>query len=68
MSSQRLNDDLLDTDLDDDDLDLESSSDSETEEIKDVVQMSSYTARRKIEDLKEEMQLRKVIESYENLD
>ena len=68
MSSQRLNDDLIETDVDIDDLDLVSSSDSDIFEMKDVVQMSRYTARRRIEDLKEELQLRKNIESYDDWD
>ena len=70
MSSQRLNDDLTDTDTD---LDIESSDlelDSFTDviEAEDVVQMSRYTARRRIEELKEEQRLRKNIESYDDWD
>ena len=57
MNSQRLDDDITDTDVDTNDLELDSSS--EITETKDVVQMSRYTARRKIEDLKEEQRLRK---------
>ena len=68
MSRQRLNDDLLDTELDDDDLNIESSPDADIEEIKDVVQISRYTARRRIEDIKEEQRLRKNIDSYEDWD
>ena len=66
MNSQRLNDDVTETDVDIDDLELDSSY--EITETKDVTQMSRYTARRKIEDLKEEQRLRKNIESYDNWD
>ena len=70
MNSQRLNDDLTDTDAD---LDIESSDlelDSFTDviEAEDVVQMSRYTARRRIEELKEEQRLRRNIESYDDWD
>jgi len=66
MNSQRLNDDVDETDVDTNDLELDSSS--EITETKDVIQMSRYTARRKIEDLKEEQRLRKNIESYDDYD
>ena len=66
MNSQRLNDDVDETNVDTNDLELDSSS--EITETKDVIQMSSYTARRKIEDLKEEQRLRKNIESYDDYD
>lgn len=66
MNSQRLNDDVTETDVETNDLELDTSS--EIIETKDVVQMSRYTARRRIEDLKEEQRLRKNIESYDDYD
>ena len=70
MNSQRLNDDLTDTDadLDIETSDLELDSFTDVIEAEDVVQMSQYTARRRIEELKEEQRLRKNIESYDDLD
>ena len=66
MNSQRLNDDVTETDLDSTELEMDPSS--EITEEKDVVQMSRYTARRKIEDMKEEQRLRKNIEDYDDYD
>lgn len=66
MNSQRLNDDVTEPDVDTNDLDLDPSS--EITAIKDIVQMSRYTARRRIEELKEEQRLRKNIESYDDYD
>jgi len=70
MNSQRLNDDLTDTDadLDIETSDLELDSFTDVIEAEDVVQMSQYTARRRIEELKEEQRLRRNIESYDDLD
>lgn len=70
MNSQRLNDNLSesDTDLDIETSDLELDSFTDVIEIKDVVQMSQYTARRRIEELKEEQRLRRNIESYDDWD
>ena len=68
MNSQRLNDDLTDTDLDIETSDLELDSFTDIIEAEDVVQMSRYTARRRIEELKEEQRLRKNIESYDDWD
>ncbi len=70
MNSQRLNDDLTDTDadLDIETSDLELDSFTDVIEAEDVVQMSQYTARRRIEELKEEQRLRKNIESYDDWD
>ncbi|MFT5425745.1 MAG: hypothetical protein ACI9ZT_000678 [Gammaproteobacteria bacterium] len=74
MSNPRLNDDLIDSESDlESDLDIENSGlelDSFTDvmEVEDVVQMSQYTARRRIEELKEEQRLRKNIESYDDWD
>lgn len=70
MNSQRLNDDLTDTDadLDIETSDLELDSFTDVIETEDVVQMSQYTARRRIEELKEEQRLRKNIESYDDWD
>ena len=70
MNSQRLNDDLTesDTDLDTETSDLELDSFTDVVEVKDVVQMSQYTARRRIEELKEEQRLRRNIESYDDWD
>ncbi len=64
MNSQRLNDDLTDTESND------LALDSFTDVIKaeDVVQTSRYTARRRIEELKEEQRLRKKMESYGDWD
>ena len=64
MNSQRLNDDLTDTEPDNPELD----SFTNLIKAKDVVQMSRYTARRRIEELKEEQRLRKKMESYDNWD
>ncbi len=68
MNSQRLNDNLSesDTDLDIETSDLELDSFTDVIEVEDVVQMSQYTARRRIEELKEEQRLRKNIESYDD--
>ncbi|MCK5431723.1 MAG: hypothetical protein KAJ03_03215 [Gammaproteobacteria bacterium] len=70
MNSQRLNDDLTDTDadLDIETSDLELDSFTDAIETEDVVQISQYTARRRIEELKEEQRLRKNIESYDDWD
>lgn len=70
MNSQSLNDDLTDTDadLDIETSDLELDSFTDVIEAEDVVQMSQYTARRRIEELKEEQRLRKNIESYDDWD
>jgi len=70
MNSQRLNDDLTesDTDLDTETSDLELDSFTDVIEVKDVIQMSQYTARRRIEELKEEQRLRRNIESYDDWD
>ncbi len=70
MNSQRLNDNLSesDTDLDTETSDLELDSFTDVIEIKDVVQMSQYTARRRIEERKEEQRLRRNIESYDDWD
>lgn len=68
MNSQRLNDDLTDTNLDIETSDLELDSFTDVIETEDVVQMSQYTARRRIEELKEEQRLRKNIESYDDWD
>ncbi len=70
MNSQRLNDDLTDsdTDLDIETSDLELDSFTDVIEAEDVVQMSQYTARRRIEELKEEQRLRRNIESYDDWD
>ena len=64
MNSQRLNDDLTDTESND------LALDSFTDVIKaeDVVQTSRYTARRRIEELKEEQRLRQKMESYGDWD
>ena len=64
MNSQRLNDDLTDTEFND------LALDSFTDVIKaeDVVQTSRYTARRRIEELKEEQRLRKKMENYGDWD
>ncbi|MCK5499139.1 MAG: hypothetical protein KAI77_08055 [Gammaproteobacteria bacterium] len=70
MNSQRLNDDLTDsdTDLDIETSDLELDSFTDAIEAEDVVQISQYTARRRIEELKEEQRLRRNIESYDDWD
>jgi hypothetical protein len=70
MSNPRLNDDLIDSesDLDIENSDLELDSFTDVMEVEDVVQMSRYTARRRIEELKEEQRLRKNIESYDDWD
>ncbi len=70
MNSQRLNDNLSesDTDLDIETSDLELDSFTDVIEVEDVVQMSQYTARRRIEELKEEQRLRRNIESYDDWD
>jgi hypothetical protein len=68
MNSQRLNDDLTDTNLDIETSDLELDSFTDVIETEDVVQMSQYTARRRIEELKEEQRLRRNIESYDDWD
>jgi hypothetical protein len=68
MNKQRLNDDVTETDIELDTDALELDSSSEILETKDVVQMSRYTARRKIEDLKEELRLRKDMASYDDWD
>lgn len=70
MSNPRLNDDLTDSesDLDIESSDLELDSFTDVIEAEDVVQMSRYTARRRIEELKEERRLRKDIESYDDWD
>lgn len=70
MSNPRLNDDLTDSesDLDIESSDLELDSFTDVIEAEDVVQMSRYTARRRIEELKEEQRLRKDIESYDDWD
>ncbi len=67
MNSQHLNDDVTETEVDTNDLELDPDS-GITDIKKDVVQMSHYTARRRIEDLKEEQRLRKNIESYDDYD
>ena len=64
MNGQRLNDDLTDTEPND----LELDSFTDVIEAEDVVQMSRYTARRRIEELKEEQRLRKKMESYDDWD
>ncbi|MCZ6802412.1 MAG: hypothetical protein O7D86_00345 [Proteobacteria bacterium] len=64
MNSQRLNDDLTDTKSND----LELDSFTDVIKAKDVAQMSRYTARRRIEELKEEQRLRKKMESYDDWD
>ena len=66
MSNPRLNDDLTDLDIESSDLELNSFTD--VIEAEDVVQMSRYTARHRIEELKEEQRLRKNIESYDDWD
>ena len=68
MNSQRLNDNLSesDTDLDIETSDLELDSFTDVIEVEDVVQMSQYTARRRIEELKEEQRLRRNIENYDD--
>lgn len=70
MNSQRLNDNLSesDTDLDIETSDLELDSFTDVIEVEDVVQMSQYTARRRIEEMKEEQRLRRNIESYDDWD
>ena len=72
MNSQRLNDDLTesesDSDFDAETSDLELDSFTDVIEVKDVIQMSQYTARRRIEELKEEQRLRRNIESYDDWD
>ena len=70
MNSQRLNDNLSesDTDLDIETSDLELDSFTDVIEVEDVVQMSQYTARRRIEELKEEQRLRRNIESNDDWD
>ena len=70
MSNPRLNDDLTDSesDFDIESSDLELDSFTDVIEAEDVVQMSRYTARRRIEELKEEQRLRKDIESYDDWD
>ena len=68
MNSQRLNDDLTDTNLDIETSDLELDSFTDAIETEDVVQISQYTARRRIEELKEEQRLRRNIESYDDWD
>ncbi len=64
MNSQRLNDDLTGTESND--LALDSFAD--VIKAEDVVQTSRYTARRRIEELKEEQRLRKKMESYGDWD
>ena len=64
MNSQRLNDDLTDTEYDN----LELDSFTDVIKAKDMVQTSRYTARRRIEELKEEQRLRKKMESYDDWD
>lgn len=64
MNSQHLNDDLTDTESDN----LELDSFTNIIKAKDMVQTSLYTARRRIEELKEEQRLRKKMESYDNWD
>ncbi len=74
MNNQRLSNDLSETDDDaDTDTEIETNDlelDSLTDfiEAEDVVQMSRYTARRRIEELIEEQRLRKKMESYEDWD
>ena len=57
-------DDLTDTESDN----LELDSFTDVIKAKDMVQTSQYTARRRIEELKEEQRLRKKMESYDNWD
>ena len=64
MNSQRLNDDLTDTESDN----LELDSFTDVIKAKDMVHTSRYTARRRIEELKEEQRLRKKMESYDDWD
>ncbi len=64
MNSQHLNDDLTDTESDN----LELDSFTNIIKAKDMVQTSRYTARRRIEELKEEQRLRKKMESYDDWD
>lgn len=64
MNSQRLNDDLTDTESND----LELDSFTNVIKTKDVVQMSRYTARRRIEELKEEERLRMKMASSNDWD
>ncbi len=64
MNSQCLNDDLTDTEYDN----LELDSFTDVIKAKDMVQTSRYTARRRIEELKEEQRLRKKMESYDDWD
>ena len=64
MNSQHLNDDLTDTESDN----LELDSFTNIIKAKDMVQTSLYTARRRIEELKEEQHLRKKMESYDDWD
>ena len=64
MNSQRLNDDLTDTESND--LALDPSTD--VIKTEDTVQTSRYTARRRIEELKEEQRLRKKMENYGDWD
>jgi len=64
MNSQRLNDDLTDTESND----LELDSFTNVIKTKDVVQMSRYTARRRIEELEEEERLRMKMASSNDWD
>ena len=64
MNSQRLNDDLTDTESNN----LELDSFTNIIKAKDMVQTAQYTARRRIEELKEEQRLRKKMESYDDQD
>lgn len=64
MNSQHLNDDLTDTESDN----LELDSFTNIIKAKDMVQTARYTARRRIEELKEEQRLRKKMESYDDWD
>ncbi len=70
MNNPRLNDGLTDSEsnLDIENSDLELDSFADVMETEDVIQMSRYTARRGIEELKEEQRLRKNMESYDNRD
>ena len=64
MNNQHLNDDLTDTESDN----LELDSFTDVIKAKDMVQTSRYTARSRIEELKEEQRLRKKMESYDDWD
>lgn len=64
MNNQHLNDDLTDTESND----LELDSFTNIIKAQDIVQTARYTARRRIEELKEEQRLRKKMESYDDWD